>query len=45
VLEVQRQIEGHAFMSAIKEDLIAATWHPRRVEAWCGVDFADPDSD
>lgn len=45
VLEVQRQVDTRAFMSAIKEELIAATWHPRRVEAWCGVDFSDPMSD
>ena len=45
VLEIQRQVEGRAFLAAIKEELITATWHPRRVEAWCGVDFTDPDSD
>lgn len=45
VLEVQRQVMGRAFLKTIKEELIAATWHPRRVEAWCGVDFSDPDSD
>ena len=45
VLEVQRQVDTHAFLRVIKEELIAATWHPRRVEAWCGVDFSDPDSD
>jgi hypothetical protein len=45
VLEVQRQVDTHAFLRAIKEELIAVTWHPRRVEAWCGVDFSDPASD
>lgn len=45
VYEIQRQVHGRAFLAAIKEELIAATWHPRRVEAWCGVDFSDPDSD
>jgi Leucine-rich repeat (LRR) protein len=45
VLEVQAQVDTHKFLSAIKEELMAATWHPRRVEAWCGVNFSDPDCD
>ena len=45
VLEVQRQVDTRKFLGAIKEELMAATWHPRRVEAWCGVDFSDPESD
>ncbi len=45
VLEVQRQVDGRKFLGAIKEELMAATWNPSRVEAWCGVDFSDPESD
>ena len=45
VLEVQRQVDTRSFILAIKEELMAATWHPHRVEAWCGVDFSDPMSD
>jgi Leucine-rich repeat (LRR) protein len=45
VLEIQHQVDTHAFMQTIKEDLMTATWHPRRVEAWCGVDFAAPRDD
>lgn len=45
VLEVQRQVDGRKFLGIIKEELMATTWHPSRVEAWCGVDFSDPESD
>jgi hypothetical protein len=45
VLEVQRQMDAHTFIRAIKEELIAVTWHPHRIEAWCGVDFGDVESD
>ena len=45
VLEVQRQVDTRKFLGTIKEELMAATWHPSRVEAWCGVNFSDPESD
>jgi hypothetical protein len=45
VLDIQHQADTHTFVRNIKEELMAATWHPRRVEAWCGVDFSDPYSD
>jgi Leucine-rich repeat (LRR) protein len=45
VLEVQRQVAGRGCLKAIKEELMAATWHPRRVEGWCGVDFSELDCD
>jgi Leucine-rich repeat (LRR) protein len=41
VLEVQAQVDTRKFLSAIKEELITVTWHPRRVEAWCGVNFIE----
>jgi Leucine-rich repeat (LRR) protein len=45
VLEVQRQMESRACLQTIKEELMAVTWHPHRVEDWCGVDFSNPESD
>jgi Leucine-rich repeat (LRR) protein len=48
VLEIQRLQELREIrqiMPKIKEELMIKTWHPSRVEAWCGVNFSDPESD
>lgn len=41
--EIQNQVLCRTFMRTIKEELIMRTWHPSRVEAWCGVDFTTLD--
>jgi hypothetical protein len=37
--EIQKQVACRAFMNTIKEELMMRTWHPSRVEDWCGVNF------
>lgn len=37
--EIQNQVLCRAFIKTIKEELMMRTWHPSRIEAWCGVDF------
>jgi Leucine-rich repeat (LRR) protein len=44
ILELQQQADCRAFIQKIKEELMIHTWHPSRIETWCGVDFSD-DSD
>ena len=41
--EIQNQVLCRTFIRAIKEELMARTWHTSRVEAWCGVDFGAGD--
>ncbi len=41
--EIQKQVACRAFLKTIKEELMMRTWHPSRVEAWCGVDFGCAD--
>lgn len=41
--EIQTQVACRAFLKTIKEELMMRTWHPSRVEAWCGVDFGSAD--
>jgi Leucine-rich repeat (LRR) protein len=44
ILELQQQADCRVFVQTIKEELMVYTWHPSRIEAWCGVNFSD-DSD
>ena len=37
--EIQNQVLCRAFIKTIKEELMMRTWHPSRIEEWCGVDF------
>jgi Leucine-rich repeat (LRR) protein len=41
--EIQNQVLCRAFMKTIKEELMIKTWHPSRIEAWCGVNFTKDD--
>ena len=43
ICEIQKQVQCKEFMNVIKEELIAHTWHPSRIETWCGVDFSSED--
>ena len=41
--EIQKQVACRVALKTYKEELMMRTWHPLRVEAWCGVDFASAD--
>lgn len=41
--EIQKQVACRAALKTYKEELMMRTWHPSRVEEWCGVDFDSMD--
>jgi hypothetical protein len=43
MFEIQNQYLCHLCIRTIKEELMIRTWHPSRIEAWCGVNFMSDD--